>query len=292
MKDASKEFLMHYIEKHPYEEALDYDMYRIFQYYSTLEIKSDNDVIRAIEDFKNFWQENLPLVKCEKSNRLPLKNAVMQEINQITQTILDARSVPVEQFTNIVDILSPAKHSSILDVGSGKYPYSSIKLAEKNNIVTSIDRSFYLSNKSLERMKVKVVNAYFDNSTPVGNYDFVVGRFPCSAIEHIVETCTKSNKPYFIQLCQCNAPSLEKKTKFFWQRWQGLLTSLDPNIQFFHNYAFNIDATSQQVESVIKQIRSRRYMNSTPPLRPSYEAKRQFIVREPPTYSREEGMEK
>ena len=292
MKNITKEFLMQYIERHPYKEALDYDMYRIFQYYSTLEIKSDNDIIRAIEDFKRFWQENLPLVKCEKTSRLLLESSVMQEINQITQTVLNARSVPVEQFANIVDILTPAKHSSIFDVGSGKYPYSSIMLAEKNNIVTSIDRSFYLSNKSLERMKVKVVNAYFDDTTSVGNYDFVVGRFPCSAIEHIVGNCKKSNKPYFIQLCPCNAPVLENKTKFFWQRWQALLSSLDPNIQFFHNYAFNIDATPQQVESVIKQIRNRRYMSSTPPLRPSYEAKKQFIVKQPPTYSYEERMEK
>ena len=286
---------MNYIRKHPYQEVLDYDMYRIFQYYSTLEIRDDASVLRAINDFKTFWQENIYLVDCEEDKRAELESSTMQEIDQIFQTVLDSRVLAVSQFSNIVDTVSPAKHSSILDVGAGKYPYSSILLAEKNYPITSIDRSFFLSNKCLEKMKVNVINAYFDNKTSVDNFDFVVGRFPCTAIEHIVDRCYKSNKPYFIQLCSCNAPITEPKPRFSWQRWQSMLSTIDPNIQFYHNYAFNVDATTAQIIDIIRQLRNRRYQSATPPLRPSYAAKARFIVNSPlPTVSKlnEEELEK
>lgn len=277
MKKVTQEILIGYINKHPEPEVFDFDMFRLFQYYSTLENINDSNIVQAIEDFKNFWLSNFHLIKCSPLQKEELKTSIFQELDTIYQTITGARNQDVKTFANIVDTIAPVKCPNILDVGSGKYPYSSIVLAEKHDKVTSIDRGFIVSNKYLERINVKVINAYFNQNTNVDPYDFVVGRYPCSAIEHMVLRCAKANKPYFIQLCPCNAPNIQTTSKFFWQKWQYYLVSIDPNINFFHNYAFNLDMSTEQVKSVIKQIRGVQHLYESHPLNPNYESKKFFI---------------
>ena len=130
----------------------------------------------------------------------------------------------------------------LLDVGCGRVaPLSSINLAENTRLVSAMDKHL-LSPTTLAKLGVNPIYGYFDQKTDVENYDFVTGRTPCGAIQSIVENCSSNNKPYFIETCDCQLPS--EKT------WRQVLPEIDPNIKFFKDYAFNVDATAQQVEAI------------------------------------------
>ena len=265
MKKISEEFLKEYISKHIYADVLDYDMYKIFKIYSSLEITSDSNIMQAIEDFEKFWEENKKDIECLNPKDKPeLEESIKQETSLLKIFISNSRTFAAKEFADIVHTISPSKDGKILDVGSGQYPYSSISLGQSEQNVYSMDRTFYISNQSLNAMNVNPVSCYFTANTPVDEYDFVVGRFPCSAIEHIVRNCVNANKPYFLQLCSCNAPILENEPKFEWLRWRDYLSSIDPNIKFLHSYAFNIDASPKNIHAVIKSLRVKKFHHSNP----------------------------
>lgn len=100
-------------------------------------------------------------------------------------------------------------------------------------------------------MNVVGLQQYFDKKTPISDYDIIVGRAPCTAIKPIVESCSNENKPYFLLLCDCALPEAAK-TDAETLGWEKILPVIDPHIRFHGRYAFNIDATPEQVKKIIK----------------------------------------
>ena len=276
MKDISKQFLVD-SEKNlraivmPSEEDLfgnsSYffsgkngiiDLYTLFTAY---EIDDVNQILDATDEFFDFLIET----KAYQTDRM-VKKAVDSARRNIRR---DMRVFFHEnKFANAVYELSPSApiNSHILDVGPGELPYSSLVLATKSKQVSAMDKSYLFSIESLKRMNVNAFDIYFDQNTNVDDYDFVVGSCPCTAIPYIVEKCAKQNKPYFLLLCDCatyntNIPILNEFAQQRKFTWNSILPELDPSIKFYEDYAFNLDATPEQVKSVIEHINNPNTQN-------------------------------
>ena len=190
------------------------------------------------------------------------------------------------KYAEIVKNLSPSKNSRILDVGTGTVPFSSILLGRDMPNISAMDEYFWFSDESLKNMNVTALKEYFTPKTPIDNYDMIVGRAPCTAIDSIVYLCSKYKKPYFIETCECNVPSLDyfyrkwgisksspakqpewqeaMSSNFKWivedidvdeldwmMGWQKTLPELDKNINFYGSYAYNVGESSENVEKLI-----------------------------------------
>ena len=251
MKTKSAEILKDYIlhhklnisnDKNKYNEFTYMDLYRI---YSSLEISSLKDLTLSAEDFKNFVIKNIDSFSTDQQHKDSIDKLFKKTLLRIKYYSQYKRHKTQMIFADIIEQLAPSKNDIILDVGAGEMPFSSIFLAQ-DHPTYSMDKQFVLSDPTLQRLNIHPIHKYFNNQTPVDNFDLVVGRFPCSAIEHIVSQCSKNNKPYFIQLCDCNLPDTDKYGNPVTD-WRDILPDIDNNIDFFQDYAFNIDANSQQV---------------------------------------------
>ena len=239
----------------------------LYTMYTTYEIDDYNHIVEATNEFFEFLINSKPY-----QNDNSVKDSINRARRIVTRFVnkfmnLDSGS----SFAKTALKLSPSnpQNSHILDVGPGFAPYSSLYLANKSKKVSAMDKDYLFSTQSLSSMNVDAQKRYFDGKTDVDNYDFVVGCRPCSAIPYIVSQCEKSNKPYFLLLCDCaiydkNNPFLKDyvhKGKF---KWNEILPELDPYIKFYDDFAFNIDASPEQ----IKQITSNIIMKKIPRILP------------------------
>lgn len=251
------------------------DLYTLF---TSLEIDNVYEVLDKTDEFFDF----LINTKTYQTDRI-VKKAVDSARRSIRR---DMRVFYHEsKFANTVYELSPThpQNSHILDVGPGELPYSSLALATQTKQVSAMDKNFLFSIESLKRMNVNAFNTYFDQNTNIDNYDFVVGSCPCTAIPYIVDKCVKQNKPYFILLCDCATYSttipimndFAKKRKFTWNQ---VLPEIDPHIKFYDDYAFNLDATPEQVKAVIDQVNNPNTQNKIQSIKP-----RRSMLDEPAT---------
>lgn len=283
MKDISKQFLIKSEEKlrtivMPSEDELFSDsscfyggekgIIDLYTLFTSLEIDDVNQILDSTDEFFNF----LINTKAYQTDRL-VKKAIDQARRSLRR---DMRVFFHEsKFANTVYELSPTnpQNAHILDVGPGEVPYSSLVLATKTNQVSAMDKSYLFSIESLKRMNVNAFNTYFDENTSVDDFDFVVGSCPCTAIPYIVQKCVEQNKPYFMLLCDCatyntSIPILNdfaKKRKF---TWNSILPEIDPNIKFYDDYAFNLDATPEQVKNVISHIFDPHTIQKLPSIKP------------------------
>ena len=230
-----------------------------------------------------------------------------ESVEDVVQKIIDIKrsfesvfheslnNTRAEGFVNVVCDLAPSKNIHLLDVGSGQVPYSSILFGQKFREVSSMDNEFVMSPMSLRKMNVYAHEEYFKTTTPIEQYNMIVGRSPCSAIDSIVYLCAKYKKPYYLVLCDCSIPTKEfftkkynidpksisdvepetsladyldylKRYKGTELPWQSLLPAIDSNIKFYGNVAYNIDASEQEVADIINtHNESRRRYNSFAP---------------------------
>lgn len=283
MKESSKEFLTSCLPHlrdlifaeldESFEEFSDraYEEHNaivdLYTMYSSYEIDSYNHIVDATTDFFKFLTnsepyQNDPFVKTSI-------NRATRIINRYISRFMNVNSG--SSFAQTALELSPSNplDSHFLDVGPGFTPYSSLTLANSAKKVSAMDKDYLFSTTSLSAMNVDAQKKYFDGKTSVDEYDFVVGCRPCSAIPYIVSQCKSANKPYFLMLCDCaiydrNSPILDyfaKKGKF---RWSEILPELDPNIKFCDEFAFNIDATPEQIKQVSSNKILRRISRITP----------------------------
>ena len=254
MKDISKKLLDDAISNN-FLLCRD-DVVDLFTLYTGLEIDAYAKIIDASNEFFDYLEASDNYYK----NR-QFQTAVKSAENYIANKMIKFSYNTFEKkFAEAVLEISPTKpeNAHILDVGSGKVPYSSLAMATEAKKVSSMDKDFLFAIESLKAMNVDALDMYFDATTPVDDYDFVVGKCPCSAIPHIVAQCVKANKPYFMELCNCALPN----RKFYIRNndfeesysWKNVLPDVDPNIKFFDNYAFNLDASPEQIKKIVDDI--------------------------------------
>lgn len=254
MKDISKALLDGTIK-------LNLPLYRdavveLYTLYSGLEIDSYEKIINSSNEFFDYLEATHEY----RENR-QFQSAVKAAENFLSSKLMKFSYRTFEKrFAEAVLEISPTKpeNAHILDVGAGKIPYSSLAMATETKKVSSMDKDFIFAIESLKAMNVDAMDMYFDATTPVDDYDFVVGKCPCSAIPHIVAQCVKANKPYFMELCNCALPNrkIYLRNNDFEESysWKNVLPDIDPNIKFFDEYAFNLDASPEQVKKIVDDI--------------------------------------
>lgn len=253
MKASTKSFLIDYILGHKYGRYCGYTFVDLFKMYSALEISGLSDINSAVVDFCDFIENHYHLVTCadpEYTKRLPIKVKAVKYHFYNKFNIREKGDQ--KRFASIVETLAPnKKRTRALDVGASEFPYSSIIMASHFDHTTAMDRRFYLSEESLHSMDVDPLEKLFNAETDISNHDFIVGRFPCSAIEPIVKVCAKNNKPYFIELCQCKLPWPKDLPAGEYFGWENVLPAWDPHVKVVDGFATNIDATASQISKII-----------------------------------------
>jgi len=250
--------LSEYLTSHTISSCVDViDLYKV---YSELNITNLAELVASPENFKNFLYENIGKIKADdpsSQTRLPLTIAKSIDILKRRTSLLV--SPEQEKYANIVNILSGRNSSArILDIGPGKIPASSIILGQNHNIVTAMDSNFDIAETTLSRLHVKPVTAYFKKETPIEEFDIITGNKPCSAIESIVQACAKANKPYYIELCSCDVPyraHMGDKHNYPAFGWENILPEYDSHIKFSGPIAYNIDATANQMNTLLNEAK-------------------------------------
>lgn len=254
MKELSLQFLNDAVSQNPllYKD----DIIELYTMYTGIEIVDYERIIDATNEFFDY----LISTNAFKNSR-QMQSATLAAQNVITPKIAKFSYNTFEKmFAETILELSPTspQNSHILDVGPGIIPYSSLAIATEAKNVSAMDKEFLFAIESLKAMNVNAIDMYFDENTSIDDYDFVVGRCPCSAIPHIVKKCKEANKPYFLELCNCALPNrkIYLRDEHFREvySWKNVLPDIDPNIKFYEDYAFNLDASPEQVKSVISKI--------------------------------------
>lgn len=241
--------LMNELFNHPYGTSGEYDIIKLFKIYTSYEVKSFNDIYKEHKNFLYFVHDNIELFTGaprdaqgkmsseDERSIIHMARYLSLKLNSLHSKFYEAHRKDQEAFVDVVEKIIGNSKINLLEVGSGALPYSSILLAHDIGKMSSMDQ-FIISHESLESLDINPIDKYFDKDTEISAYDFIVGQKPCSAIGEIVRKCGKSKKPYFLQLCECDAPSHNLKS------WEGYLKLFDPNIKFSQNtnYAYNLDA--------------------------------------------------
>ena len=269
MDKLSREFLKEYIASHTFGQNSDYDFVSLFKMFAAFDIKSISDLAESPVRYAEFLTENIPLIHSEspyEAERLPM--FIDQARRTLSVKIRHAMSRPQEEFTKMVTELSGLKKDShLLDVGAGQIPYSSFLFGNHYDTVSTMDKDFYFSNETMQNLNVNPIERYFTAETSVADFDIVVGKAPCSAIEHIVRNCAAQGKPYFIELCDCALPN-KKPYVVDWFGWQDVLPEIDEYVKFYtasSTYAFNLgDVSVEQAKKVISQYDHPRAFKKAP----------------------------
>lgn len=248
-------------------------MYELYRYYSYLNINNLDDLKNSSDDFYMFLVDNLELIKqCTRDTEHEL-SILFSTFKSMLDNKVNNNEFHKQQclFVGIVNSILSKKHKHLLDVGPGHLAYSSILLGENNSKVTAMDESFWLDDESLKRMNVNPYIGYFYNKTNIDDFDMIVGKSPCTAIDSIVYLCKKYKKPYFIETCDCVLPSISyfcrkwelDKSKTEMEEmvtnthgslgWKDLLPELDKDIGFIGKYAYNIGDNKSNVESLVDE---------------------------------------
>ena len=252
--------LRKYIQSHKFSSE-GFNFYDVFKEFSTYTIHSVEDMLTAPEAFENFLNVNYDCFNFENNEEAqkfetetPL---FLRRLHPLTRAKIHYKHKPYSKAC--VEIAPFKEQTKILEVGSGFIPYSSMVMAKEFDNLTSMDK-FMFSPESLKHFNINAVEGYFNKDTSVEDYDFIVGRRPCSAIESIVQNASKANKPYFLQLCCCDLENIAKREGIY-REWEDILPEYDPNIKFIDNYAFNIDATVGQVSNILEQSKNQIVKN-------------------------------
>ncbi|MBE7074247.1 MAG: hypothetical protein E7379_04080 [Clostridiales bacterium] len=249
MKSECKEFLQDYISRHYYENSEEYDFCALFRQYSAFEIRCRNDIKPAIDEFFAFLKiYNDIIFKNGIKNPPKLIRYSSKALHSLFDKPLSAGQYV---FAEVVKKIAPSKReTAILEVGAGMYPKTAIYLAQTMNNISVMEKNLILSNESMKAMNVDAYREVFNDNTQIKDYDFIVGRFPCTAIESIVSSCTKENKPFFIELCSCALPKESGQAKDI-KQWENILKQYDCKIKFLQErYVHNMDISNGQFQKI------------------------------------------
>lgn len=269
MNKISQEFLKEYISSHTFGPHSDYDFVSLFKMFSAFDITSFSDLLSSPNRYAEFLTQNIYLIHPSSEfskERIPA--LIEQARTSLNSKIRSAMSKPQKDFANMVTELSGLKKDShLLDVGPGQIPYSSFLLSEYYDTVSAMDKDFYLPTDTMKNLNINPIEEYFTADTSVASFDIVVGKAPCSAIEHIVRNCAMQGKPYFIELCDCALPS-KKPYVVDWYGWQDILPEIDKYVKFYSassTYAFNLgDVSVEQAKKVISKYDMPRIFKDAP----------------------------
>jgi hypothetical protein len=240
MNNATAQKLVAYM--HNAEMLEDSDIERLFEIYAKNEIVRYSDLFR---DHTTFHK----LIESEMSNvKMPtLEDAHIFKLlaRQKIRHFLALNSIYFKSYRHhqenwakqIENLVGFDKDVRILEVGSGEIPYTSLIMARDGYNITSMGE-FELPDECLERLHLKSYRGWFTQTTKVKDFDVVVGRRPCSAIEPMVTNCAKEKVPYMIRLCACELPRQDVYD------WRWILTHRDRNIRFSQSYVYNMDNAS------------------------------------------------
>ena len=239
---------------HAYGINGEYDIDKLFKIYSTNEIKEFKDlskdhklfydfVVKNIDFFSNTTPDIITGKPCDqdKVTLRALARHLCSEITTLKSKYFSEYRHSQESFVKTIEQIVGNTPTKILEVGSGRIPYSSILLAQDIDGVASMDK-FSLSNESLKALNVNPYDEYFTDASDISNHEFIIGKKPCSAIKEIVKKCTIARKPYFLELCSCEAPANDLFS------WKTILKNFDQKIQFSKDghYAYNLDTPISQ----------------------------------------------
>ncbi len=255
MKEQTRDFLLEFIKL--YSLNNDYTLIDLFyKVYAEREFSSVDELLEGIDEFFDFMINHNHVLKynCEQINPSRLltiiENSRANIKMQFSGKMFDSQQRFAEAITNIFDKPSEI---SLLDVGAGHTPVSSLFFAKKFKKVTAMDSHFYLSLQALKNMNVVGLNEYFNENTLLTDYDIIVGRAPCGAIEPIVKTCAQAQKPYIILLCDCAIPA-PLKTDSNSMGWENILPKIDQNVRFYGQFAYNIDEIPDRIFESLKNL--------------------------------------
>ncbi len=242
--------------KNNYYSKEGFNIPKMFKIYSTLSIFNGKDIKQSADGFLEAIRSSFDCINfTSERDSEEFVSDCSEFLADLHVRVQDTEKSKPSYFTKVVSDLAPNKESTkLLDVGAGGVPFSSIILAKYFNDVTSMDK-LDLSNQCLARFNVKGKNEYFSDNTDVENYDFIVGKRPCTAIESIVKNASSSNKPYFIELCSCELGKIATREGKF-RSWDEILPEYDSDIKFYHKFAFNLDATPEQVGMLLEEHRA------------------------------------
>lgn len=253
MQKECREFLEKYIHSSS-SERKSRAFYRLFKLYSAYEVHRREDIAPAIDEFFDFLStcDDVPMLKRDTLSPLQLASVKTRNLHRYLESPITPAQLG---YSKIIQRIAPkGTRTSFLDVGAGLHPKTSLYLVSKLKNVTAIDKEFLLSVESLSGMKIHPIEASFTEDTDISKYDFVGGRFPCSAIQSIVSKCVKEKKPYFIQLCDCELPRNPNPSKYPVWTWVQILTPIDPDIRFYGSCAYHINVPEQRMRRLIDKF--------------------------------------
>ena len=241
MKKKTLYYLNSFIRNELYDQYVSRPFIALFKNYADKEIKNINDFKLAAEAFIKFIMINKNLILMSSQNLTEAElRSDLNEIASVINRLMDReQQTNQDNFVNMVEYFIN-RNSRVLDVGAGGVPFSSIRLGENNDNISSMDK-FIVSNKLIKRNNVNPIDCYFDEKTDISKFDIVVGMKPCSAIGNIVESCKRENKPYLLYLCECGAfDYATDKLKIFSSDWSFVLPKIDSDVKIGYNYVTNI----------------------------------------------------
>ena len=250
MQQECREFLERYIHSSSTERK-SRAFYQLFKLYSSYEVHRREDIAPAIDEFFDFLStcDDVPMLKRDTITPLQLASVKTKNLHRYLESPITPAQLG---YSTIIRHIAPkGAKTSFLDVGAGLHPKSSLYLGRKLKQVTAIDKEFLLSVESLSGMQIHPIEDSFDENTDISKYDFVGGRFPCSAIQSIVSKCVKENKPYFIQLCDCKLPSNPDPIHYPAWTWAQVLRPIDPKIRFYGSCAYNVNVPEKKMRRLI-----------------------------------------
>ena len=267
MNSLEREELVQYISTNPFRNVT--DCYFFFKEFSKYNIHSIATFKNSPKTFHNFLLKNKKYIFDTDPYRLD--RLIEHACNYLEGRVVDALNGPHTRYVDIVNgFFSGGEH--LLDVGAGEMAGSSILFTKKHDKVSSMDDCFRISDVSLQNMGVQPYNKYFTESTRISDFDAVVGRHPCSAIIDMVRVASKANKPYIIELCECEMPTFydlvsldipdahkidiapllkrvvydkDKGRIATYFNWSDILPLYDNNVKVVGNFATNLDLTNE-----------------------------------------------
>jgi len=244
-----------YFENHMLNSPTVVGFKDLFTLFSSFGISTVEELENSASLFEEFFNTHiLNEFEIDSEKQLKKLEKRFDSFKHMLKTHLNPHDIQIQRdFSDIVTEFISNKHSDrILDVGAGRIPHSSIKMAETVDHVSAMDH-MTLSAQCLKKLNVDAKLQYFNPHTNITHYDYVVGRCPCSAIEYIAKKCAKNNKGYLIQLCNCNLP-------YGADSWEDILPEHDSKVKFYMDYAYNLDATPAQVERTIDRFNPDRHV--------------------------------
>lgn len=236
------------------------DLYDLFVEFTKTQVNCFDDLRDLPEKYGKFVVSYSDYLRsfCENVSEDKLIKAAFLVRKIINNQINDRiRILEQRAFVDLVEDAVGDKHKHVLDVGPGIIPYSSIFLGQDFDNVDAMDKNFWLSEGALKILNVNAHSKCLTKDTNVEDFDIIVGRMPCSAIDTIVYLCSKYGKKYFIETCDCEMPSpdvfykrwglerpfeniINSENKIEWFGWSTMLPELDKDIAFCGDFAFNV----------------------------------------------------